>query len=171
MSISRRKFFQGFARQGEGRQRRIDESRAYVRAHFLPYDFALTDDQISNILDATVTRIGLDSSDEPLTEDQKNRLRTIAEEEIERYRQEYLRAEEVREAGVLLVTAFLRQEAFPEDLEGLRRRFQVPQSESLDDEIERQVRFWISSLSNARLSACSEDTLKELVFSEIRSWC
>ena len=38
-------------------------------------------------------------------------------------------------------------------------------------EIEREIRYWLSGLPNARLAACADTGVRGLIFSEIRSWC
>jgi hypothetical protein len=52
----------------------------------------------------------------------------------------------------------------------LKQRF-PGNNPSLSNEIEQLVRVWLSSLPNSRLAACDSPNLRELVFSELRSWC
>lgn len=175
MSISRRQFFRGLAGQGEdrqrGRQARVVAVEAYVRTNLLPYDFALTGEQTDKVLRAALASVEIDAEDELLTYERRTRLREIVEEMVEQWREEYLRAEETRREAMSFVAEFLSVEATPEDLLKLRQRFYVPYPAVLEEEIERQVRAWLSGLSNARLAGCAGDALRDLVFSELRSWC
>ena len=173
MSISRRRFFRGLVGQDteQHRTKRRAAVEAHVRTNLFPYDFALTAEQAQEALAAAVAVTDLDSTDEVLTYDLRLRIRDLVEEKIERWRDEYLRAEEVRREATSFVAEFLSFEATPEDLDELRRRFHVPYPAVLEEEIDRQVQAWLSGLSNARLAACDNAAVRELVFSELRSWC
>ena len=175
MSISRRQFFRGLAGQGEDRQRerraRIVAVEAYVRTNLLPYDFAISAEQVDKVLEAAVASVEIDAEDELLTYERRTRLRETVENMVEQWREGYLRAEERRREAIPFVAEFLSMEATPEDLLNLRQRFCIPYPAVLEEEVERQVRAWLSGLSNARLAECAGDTLRDLVFSELRSWC
>jgi hypothetical protein len=174
MSISRRQFFRGLVGQNNDqtsrRQRTTAAVDAFVRTNLLPYDFALTGEQTEEALFAARNEVDLDSSDDALRWENRLKIREVVDALIERWRSEYLRAEEVRREAGSLVAEFLAQ-APPEDLESLRRRFYIPYSAVLEEEVERQVRSWLGGLSNDRLAACDAPALRELVFSELRSWC
>lgn len=174
MSISRRHFFRGLVGQNADqrtRQRRVAAVEAYVRTNLLPYDFALTGEQSAEALDAARKAVDLDSGEEALTWESRIRIREIVEEMVQRWRDEYLKAEDRRREAGPLVAEFLASEATPQDLENLRLRFHIPYPAVLEEEIERQVRAWLGGLSNARLADCDNGVLRELVFSELRSWC
>jgi len=144
---------------------------AYVRTNLLPYDFALTGGQTEKVLAAAVASVEIGAEDELLTYDRRTRLRQIVEKMVEEWREEFLRAEETRREAMPFVAEFLSMEATSEDLLKLRRRFYVPYPAVLEEEIERQVRAWLSGLSNARLAGCAGEALRDLVLSELRSWC
>jgi hypothetical protein len=181
MSISRRQFFRGIAGQGEGRQRehdrRISELNTYVRTNLLPYDFALTAEQTESVLAAVRTGINLDgpdgvvSTEDLLSYDRRRQMNEIVEDTVRPWREEYWKAEEVRRSASVLVQEFFSIEATPEDRLKLTQRFHLPHPSDIEVEIDRQVQYWLATLSNARMAACDGDALRELVFAELRSWC
>jgi hypothetical protein len=181
MSISRRQFFRGMAGQGEGRQReherRVSELDAYVRTNLLPYDFALTAEQTAAVLAAVRAGIDLDgpdgvvSSEDLLSYARRRQMDGIVEETVRPWREEYWKAEEVRRSAAVLVQEFFAIEATPEDRLKLTERFHVPSPADLEGETDRQVQAWLAGLSNARMAACDDEALRELVFAELRSWC
>jgi hypothetical protein len=175
MPISRRQFFRGLTGQAnavqQGHTGKIAEVETYVRTYLLPYDFALTSEQTAEVLQAAVAGVDINGDGELLTYERRTRLQQIVEERVQRWRDEYLRAEEARHDGIPFVMEFLTLEASPEDLQKLRDRFQAPYPAPLEEELERQVRAWICTLPNARLADCRGETLRELIFSELRSWC
>jgi hypothetical protein len=181
MSISRRQFFRGMAGQGEGRQReherRISELDAYVRTNLLPYDFALTGEQTAAVLAAVRAGIpldGVESTEDLLTYERRRRMNDIVDETVRPWREEYWKAEEVRRSASVLVQEFFAIEATPEDRLKLSQRFHVlyPTDPSdIEGETDRQVQSWLAGLANARMAACDDAALRELVFAELRSWC
>ena len=107
-----------------------------------------------------------------LTERAKKREQAQKEiNDLAKQRDEYLKAEDLRRDALSLVSEFLSLEATPEDHEKLRQRFHIPYPAVLEEEIERQVRAWLGGLSNAFLAGCDSASIRELVFSELRSWC
>ena len=175
MSISRRKFFRGLVGQGDNRQReeekRIRAVESWVRTNLLPYDFALSGEQTAEVLGAAVAGVPIDADSELLTHENRRRLREIVDQKVDQWREEFLRAEEARREAMIFVTEYLSAEATPDDLQRLRGHFHIPYLTALEEEIERQTRYWLASLPNARLASCERDALRELVFSELRSWC
>lgn len=144
---------------------------AFVRTNLLPYDFALTAEQTAEVLAGVVARMEISGNEELFSSERCQRMGEIAGEIIDRYRDEYIRAEDVRRKAVSFVAEFLSVEATLEELEKLQERFRLPYPSGLHEELERQVRVWLSSLPHARLAACGKSTLRDLVVSEIRSWC
>jgi hypothetical protein len=175
MPISRRQFFRGLVGQNEDRQReqqrRIEAVEAYVRTNLLPYDFALTPEQTAEVLAAVVGGTDTDGDHNLFTGETCLRMSEIAEGRIDVWRKEYLAAEEVRRNALVFVSEFLVIDATTEDLRSLHSRFQTSHLSALENEIERQVRIWLSGLPNAQLAACENPALRDMVFSEIRSWC
>ena len=175
MSISRRGFFRGLTGKGEDRhserQRRVLAVESWVRTYLFPYDFALTAEQSAEALAAAVAGIEIDSEQDPLSVERRRQMSEIIGEKIERWRDEYLKAEAVRRDANPFVREFLSAEASPEDVNSLRNRFHVPDPAILEEEIERQIQVWLGGLSNSRLASCDGAALRELVLSELRSWC
>jgi hypothetical protein len=148
----------------------VHSVESYVRTNLLPYDFPLSAEQTAEALCAAVEGIEITTDGELLDDMHVKRLREIVEERVERWRAEYLGAEEARREAVPFVREFLSQ-AKPEDLCALKQRLQTPNDAVSEEEIERQVRVWLSSVTNSRLAVCNRSDLRELVFSELRSWC
>jgi len=173
MSISRRQFFRGLTPHGKDRQqdyrRKVQSVESYVRTNLLPYDFALTAEQTADVLTAAVDAIDIPVDGELFDDNRLRQLREIVEEKVHRWREEYLKAEEARQLAIPFVHEFLTL-AKPEDLDRFKQRFSSPNS-PVSTEIERQVRVWLSGLPNSRLAICDGPNLRELVFSELRSWC
>jgi hypothetical protein len=173
MSISRRQFFRGLTPHGTDPQqdylRRVQTVESYVRKNLLPYDFALTGDQTAEVLRAAVDGIEVATEGELLDDSRLRQLREIVEERVQVWRQEYLKAEEARQLAIPFVREFLSQVP-PEDVDRLKQRCRSSNS-SLSSDIEREVQVWLSSLPNNRLAICDSPELRELVFSELRSWC
>ena len=143
----------------------------YVRTNLLPYDFALTAEQTSEALAAAIAGVDLSAIEDVLPSTLRLKIRDIADDKIERWRGEYLKAEDVRREALPLVAEFLTVEAGPDDRDRLRQRFHIPYPAVLEEEIERQVHIWLAGLSNAFLANSDPAAIRDLVFSELRSWC
>ena len=174
MAISRRQFFRGVVGQGEARQleheRKIAALDTYVRTNLLPYDFALTGEQTAEVLTNVRAAIDIDEADDLFTYERRQRMNEIVEETVRPWRDEFWKAEEVRRSASILVQEFLEIEATPEERQRLGQRFHIPYPNVLEEEIGRQVQAWLAGLSNSRVASCDNAALRELVFSELRSW-
>jgi hypothetical protein len=174
MAISRRQFFRGLVgpTPEQLKERRLSAVETYVRTNLLPYDFGLSAEQTAEAMSAAIAEVDLDTiEDGMLTYQHCLRIRDTVEEKVQRWRDEYLKAEEVRREAIHFVREFLSIEAEPDDLEALRQRFHVPYPAALEGEIEHQVQNWLGGLSNARLAGCDPAAIRDLVLSELRSWC
>jgi hypothetical protein len=174
MSISRRGFFRGLTGKNDPQheqQKRQQAIESYVRTNLLPYDFGLTMEQTAEVLAAAVSGAEIDPEGELLTWESRTRIREIVDEKVERWRDDYLKAEAVRRESPAFVDEFLSSEATSEDQEKLRQRFHCTVPEGLKEEIELHVRAWLGDLPNARLAVLDRISARALVFSEIRSWC
>ncbi len=160
--------------QGEARQRdedrRVSELDAYVRTNLLPYDFALTADQTGEVLAAVRAVIDPDAED-LFTYDRRQQMNQIVEETVRPWREEHWKAEEMRRDAAIMVQNFLSVETTPEERSKLCLRFEIPYPTALEEEIARQIQSWLAGLPNARVAACDSSALRDLVFSEIKSWC
>jgi len=161
--------------QGEGRQR--DEERrtsaldTYVRTNLLPYDFALTAEQTDDVLAAVRAFIQPTADDDVFSYERRQQMNQIVEETVRPWRDEYWKAEEARREAAILVQEFLLVETTPEERSKLGERFHIPYPAALQEEIARQVQAWLAGLPNARVASCDSAALRDLVFSEIKSWC
>lgn len=175
MPLSRRGFFRGLTGKNEDPhrdlQRRIQAVEAYVRTNLLPYDFPVTGEQTAEALAAAVSGIEIVPDKDPLTSEHCSRIREIVEATVDRWREEYLKAENVRREALLFVREFLSVEAKPEDLEALRKRCDSRYSTVFEEEVERHIQVWLGGVSSAYLAALDAVAARELVFSELRSWC
>ena len=175
MPISRRQFFRGLVGQSEDRQRELQKRRSavesYVATALLPYDFALTADQTAEALAAAVAGVDVDGNTDLFSSDGCQRLHEIVDTKVQLWREEYHRAEEARRDALSFVEEFLTLEATPEDLRKLGEHFQTLATGTLNEELERHLRVWLSDWPHSRLASCSRSELRELVFSEIRSKC
>jgi hypothetical protein len=175
MAISRRQFFRGVVGQGEGRQRaeerRSNQLDNYVRTNLLPYDFALTAEQTDEILTAVNNAIQPAENADLFTYERRQQMNQIVEETLRPWREEFWNAEERRREASILVRDLLVVETTPEEREKLRQRFHIPYPAVLEEEIARQIEAWLAGLPNSRVAACDDAALRDLVFSEIKSWC
>jgi hypothetical protein len=190
MAISRRQFFRGVVGKGEARQRGQEQTGTaldtYVRTNLLPYDFPLTGEQTEEVLAAVRAAIqppdgderseckpdrAQPSRDDLFTYERRQQMNEIVEKTVQPWRDEYWKAEEVRRDAAILVQQFLAVETTPEERVKLCQRFHIPYPAVLEEEIARQVQAWLAGLSNARVAACDGAALRDLVFSEIKSWC
>jgi hypothetical protein len=171
MRMSRRLFFKGLTGK-EGPRRRVDRAAAidaYVRTNLLPYDFCLTDSQVEELLRAVRSEFTEGEGSE-LSPEERRRITVSAQETIEFWRDEYLKAEDKRRDAAILVREFLHTEATPDLLEGLRNHFQIPATKIVEDEIERSAVSWLYALPNAHLAPLNAEELRNLVFTQIQAW-
>jgi hypothetical protein len=175
MAISRRQFFRGVVGKGETRQREQERKTnsldTYVRTNLLPYDFALTAEQTEEVLATVRAAIQPAGGEDLFTHERRLQMNQIVEETVRPWRDENWKAEEVRRDAAILVQEFLAVETTPEERDRLRQRFHIPDHAILEEEIARQVQAWLAGLANACVAAYDAAALRDLVFSEIKSWC
>lgn len=161
--------------QGEGRQREQEQKTtaldAYVRTNLLPYDFALTGEQTGEVLDAVRAQVVINDGEDLFSYERRQQMNQIVEETVRPWREEYWKAEEARRDAAILVQEFLAVETTPEDRGKLCERFHIPYPAVLEEEVTRQVQAWLAGLPNSRVAHCDSAQLRDLVFSELRSWC
>ena len=161
--------------QGEGRQREEERQSTaldtYVRTNLLPYDFALTGEQTDQVLAAVRAVIQPVEGEDLFTYERRQQMNHSVEETVRPWREEYWKAEEVRRDAAIMVQQFFAVETTPEERVKLCQRFHVSYPAVLEEEIARQVQVWLAGLPNARVAACDGSVLRDLVFSEIKSWC
>jgi hypothetical protein len=175
MPISRRQFFGRFLGSGEltdeERSRRITMLESRMRGDLLPYDFTLDTRQTAELFDAIRARLTSMTDQELNAGDVRALTGVIEATLIQPWRSASWKASEVRQAATLHISEFLSTQATPENLQQLRHRFNIPNPTAVEEEVQRQAQRWLDSLSDSRILEYDAATVRELVFSELRSWC
>ena len=174
MPLNRRQFFRSFWSPQKTLAQRQEQYRimkSYVGAILIPFDFSLTPEQTSQVF--SIADAALQSaSDEDLFSDAiRIRLDQLIEPHIRTWYNELLEhVEEIRQCAPDHVTAFLR-EASTEEVEALMKRLGITDWDALDTELRNQIRSWISGFDNENVRKYDVLSVKDLVFTELRSWC
>jgi hypothetical protein len=174
MAISRRQFFK-FLNSGERSERakrnRLQEIENYVRANLLPYDFTLDTSQTEQLF-KQVRESASSLNDEDLYSSYAYSIvQAVTASMIDPWRELRWKADEKRRMAEDYVTDFLTTVASAEDTERLRSRFNIPYPQVVEEEIRRQVQSWLCGLADTALAEHTPESLRELVLSELRSWC
>ena len=146
--------------------------KSYVSAILIPFDFSLTPEQTAEVFE--LAEIALESaSDEELFSDAiRIRLDQMIEPQIKNWHRELLdHVQGVRFAGLDYVTEFLATGATDEELEKLMNRFGTKDVDGLESELRKQIRTWLDDLDNEKVRQYTVESVKDLVFAELRSWC
>jgi len=161
----------------EERRSRYDLMDTYVRTHLLPYDFALTAEQESELLTSVRSALEETSDEELFSAILRFKVEEVADTKIRRWRSEnqqneqVIRLREVRDSAADYVSAFLNGQATPAAIEQLRVRFAIEDSRLLEGELAKQIREWIVGMDDSELLQYDVVTVKDLVFAQLRSWC
>ena len=175
MPLSRRQFFRSFWSPQKTLAQRKEQYRvmkSYVSAILIPFDFSLTPEQTAEVFE--LAEIALESaSDEELFSDSiRIRLDQMIEPQIKNWHRELLdHVQAVRFAGLDYVTEFLATGATDEELEKLLSRFASKDVDGLESELRKQIRTWLDGLDNEKVRQYTVESVKDLVFAELRSWC
>ena len=173
--ISRRQFFGRFAGSGEWteqeRQSRITELESRARGALLPYDFTLDPYQTATLFDEIRTRLKAMNDKALHSGELSTVISAIEVSMIQPWREAHEKAEEVRLAASNHITDFLACHTTPEDLQRLRHRFNIPYSTVVEEEVRRHAQQWLDTVSDSRILEYDAASVRELVFSELRSWC
>jgi hypothetical protein len=181
MSLSRRQFFRRLVRPGqkspEERRSRYDLMDTYVRTHLLPYDFALTADQETELLSAVRSALEETTDEELFSAILRFKVEEVADRKIRRWRDEnqlkeqVARLKEVRDSAADYVSAFLNGQATPAAIEQLKVRLEIEDSRILEAQLTKRIREWIAAVDDSELLQYDVVTVKDLVFAQLRSWC
>ena len=161
----------------EERRSRYDLMDTYVRTHLLPYDFALTAEQETELLTSVRSALEETSDEELFSAILRFKVEEVADTKIRRWRSEnqqkeqVIRLKEVRDSAADYVSAFLNGQATPAAIEQLRVRFAIEDSRLLEGELAKQIREWIVGMDDSELLQYDVVTVKDLVFAQLRSWC
>ena len=174
MPLSRRQFFRSFWSPQKTLAQRQEQYRimkSYVGAILIPFDFSLTPEQTSEVFSIADSALQAASDEDLFSDAVRIRLDQLIEPRIKTWYTELLdHVEEIRQCAPDYVTAFLR-EAPNEDVEKLMQRFGITDWDSLDTELRKQIRTWISGWDNENVRKQNVVSVKDVVFTELRSWC
>jgi hypothetical protein len=181
MSLSRRQFFRRLMRpgqkSGEERQTRYDLMDTYVRTHLFPYDFSLTAPQESELLASVRSALEGTSDEELFSAILRFKVEEVADAHIRRWREESRlkeqadRLKEIRASAADYVSTFLNAQASPAAIGQLKARFGVADIVALEGELRNRIQEWIGTVDDGLLLSHDVVTVKDLVFSQLRSWC
>ena len=174
MPLNRRQFFRSFWSPQKTLAQRQEQYRimkSYVGAILIPFDFSLTPEQTSEVF--AIADAALQSaSDEDLFSDSiRIRLDKLIEPRIKTWYTELLdHVEEIRQIAPDYVTAFLR-EASTGEVDQLMKRLGITDWDALDFELRKQIQSWINGFDNENVREYDVLSARDLVFTELRSWC
>jgi len=183
MDLSRRHFFRRLWSTGERtpeeRALRYLELESFSRMQLLPYDFTLTDEQLAAMQEGVRFHLKATRDKELFAEDICVKLQKIVDAMMEPWRQEHFlkleaearRAEQNREAALGYVSIFLTEKATPAHLAALRSRYGVQDLKAIESRLETELRSWANGQTNEELLQCDTESIKNLVFAQILSWC
>jgi hypothetical protein len=181
MSLSRRQFFRRLVRPGEKsaeeRQVRYELMDAYLRTHLLPYDFALTADQESELFASLRSALEETSDEELFSPILRFKVEEVVDRKLRQWREENRHKEqqerltEIRQCAAAYVSTFLTTEASPAAIQQLKTRMQLDDLNRLETELEKRVQDWIATVDASELLQYDIVTVKDLVSAKLRSWC
>ena len=183
MGLSRRHFFRRLWSTGdrtpEERLSRYTVLESFARTQLLPYDFSLTDEQISAMQAGVRFHLKATRDNELFAPEICVKLQKIVDAMIEPWRQEHFlkleaelaRAEKNREAALGHIAAFLSEKATSAQLAALRSRFGTPDLKAIEARMETELHSWVNGLTNEEVLQYDADSIRELVFAHVLSWC
>ena len=183
MELSRRHFFRRLWSTGdrtqEERQARYSTLESFARTQLLPYDFTLTEEQLSAMSAGVRFHLKATRDTELFAPEICVKLQKICDAMIEPWRQEHFlkleeessRAEQNRTSAQGHVGAFLKERATPAQIEALRVRFELQDLKSLESRLEVEIHSWINGQTNEELLQYDLNSLREHVFAQLLSWC
>jgi len=183
MELSRRHFFRRLWSTGdrtpEERQARYAVLESFVRTQLLPYDFTLTDSQLGAMMAGVRFHLKATRDNELFAPEICVKLQKIVDSMTEPWRQEHFlkleaeltRASENREAALRHIAEFLKSRATPPQIKALRSRFSVADLPALEARLETEIHSWINGVTNEEVLRYDENSIQELVFAQLLSWC
>ena len=181
VSLSRRQFFRRLVRPGEKtreeREARYEVMGAYVRTNLLPYDFSLTAEQESELFAAV--RAGLEETgdEELFSAIVRFRVDEIVDSKVRPWRETNQlnelanRLKELRDSAADYVSTFLNAQATPAAVEQLKEQLGIQDSKTLEAELRQRIKDWIATVDDSDLLQYDVVSVKDLIFSQLRSWC
>ncbi len=183
MDLSRRHFFRRLWSTGERtpeeRLARYEVLESFCRTQLLPYDFSLSDAQLVTMQENVRFHLRATRDKELFAPEICVKLQKIVDAMMEPWRQEHFlkleaearRAEQYREIAMTFVAEFLHERATPSQLDLLRQRFGVQDVQAIESRLEAEMRSWANGQTNEELLMGDSQSIKNLVFAQILSWC
>ena len=183
MELSRRHFFRRLWSTGdrtqEERLARFSTLESFARTQLLPYDFSLTEEQLSAMSAGVRFHLRATRDTELFAPEICVKLQKICDAMIEPWRQEHFlkleeeanRAEQNRTSAPGHVAVFLKERATPGQIEALRSRFEQHDLKGLEARLEAEIHSWINGQTNEELLQYDLNSIREHVFAQLLSWC
>ena len=146
--------------------------KSYVGAILIPFDFTLTSEQTSEVFGIADNSLQTATDEDLFSDAIRIQLDRLIEPKIRQWHEELLSlVENVRNIAPDYTTAFLRSEASSQVIDQLTKRFNIQTLDDLDAELKKQIQTWIAGLDNEKVRQYDANTVQDLVFAELRSWC
>jgi len=183
MELSRRHFFRRLWSTGdrtpEERLARYTAMESWARTQLLPYDFTLSEEQLSAMTAGVRFHLRATRDTELFAPTVCIKLQKICDGMIENWRREHYqkldeeaaRAEQNRTSAQGQVRAFLNERASPDQINALRARFGVQDLTALEARLESEIQSWINGQTHEELLRYDVNSLQEHVFAQLLSWC
>ena len=183
MELSRRHFFRRLWSTGdrtpEERQARYAVLESFARTQLLPYDYTLTESQLGVLMAGVRFHLKATRDQELFAPEICVKLQKIVDSMTDPWRQEHFlkleaelaRASENREAALRYIGEFLHSKATAAQVKALYRHFGVTDLASLEARLETEMHSWINGVTNEEVLRYDEDSIQELVFAQLLSWC
>jgi hypothetical protein len=181
MSLSRRQFFRRFLnpleKSREERAARYQMMEAYARTQLLPYDFALSEDQESELYATLRTALEETSDEELFSAIIRFKVEEVVDAKLRPWREESQartqldRLYVIRNSAADYVSTFLDVQASPATIEQLKQKFGIQDSKALEDDLRKRIEEWVATVDDEQLLQYDIFTVKDLVFAQLRLWC
>lgn len=187
MELSRRHFFRRLWSTGERTQEerlsRYTALESFARTQLLPYDFSLSDEQLSAMQAGVRFHLKATRDKELFAPEICVKLQKIVDAMTEPWRQDHFlkleaessRAEQNREAALTHVSTFLSEKATAAQIDALRSRFGVQDLKAdiktIEARLETEIHSWVNRKTQEELLQYDSESLKDLVYAQIMSWC
>jgi hypothetical protein len=183
MELSRRHFFRRLWSTGDRtpdeRLARYSTLESFARTQLLPYDFSLSDEQLSAMSASVRFHLKATRDTELFAPEICVKLQKICDAMIEPWRQEHFlqleaesnRAEQNRTSALGHVGVFLSERATPDQIAALRTRFGVEDLKSLESRLEMEIHSWINGQTHEELLQYDLNSIREHVFAQLLTWC
>jgi hypothetical protein len=181
MPLNRRDFFRKLVkpneRSREERLARYELMDQYVRNELLPYDFSLSAEQEAELFAAVRKELEQTNDEELFSSILRFKVDEVVDRKVRPWREashlneEFQRLKELRSSAASYVSTFLNGQATPAAVDQLKERFGISDPALLDIELRRRIEEWILTVEDHELLQYDVVTVKDLVFTRLRSWC